>query len=313
MTLAKIFEYYLSDSNTDLLIDSRRKIIIKELEPYATNNKINNDMVQKCFDMIDKLYFNGTIREQFTIDGWHVDFYVSKKLKTTAGMFRFMPSRKKLDIIVSVPIMDNLFNEGTKKVEIGGVYGTSLCEVFVLVMEHEITHMVLYLLRNHKLNQEVVKSGHTKVFKIIIYNIFHQKRVTHNLLLGDIDKFAESTALAKKTFNLGDSVKCDSRGKVLQGIIVSKKEKNVVLKIYKGVDNFVYKSCFLKDLSMVKSSGKEISLEDIRDKLNIGDELQLALSGKLYTVSVFSKSRNTFKAKDIKTGKVISIYYWVLI
>ncbi|AYV84595.1 MAG: hypothetical protein Hyperionvirus30_11 [Hyperionvirus sp.] len=307
MALGAIFERYLVERNTEEIIGGRRREIVRELEPvYQKAGRVTDGMVLKCFEMIDGLYFAGSIMGECKKEGWGVDFYVSGKLRTTAGMFRYLPTKRILEIVISGVILDGniLFGGGVKKVEIGGIYCTSVCEVLVVLMEHEVTHMVLYLLKDHKLNQEHVKSGHTKVFKKIIYDMFGQTRVRHNLLLGDIDKFNESTESARKNFNLGDRVRC--KGK--EGVVVVIGKKNVVLKV--SGDN--YRGCLLKDISMVRVSETKISIEDVRDKLKVGDMVEFSWGGKSFRVKIVEKRSSTFKGID-KDGKMITIYYWVLI
>ena len=60
--------------------------------------------------------------------------------------------------------------------------------------------------------------------------MFHHLRVSHNLLIGDIDKFHEETRKAKEIFNIGDKVKCLGPRKI-EGTLVTMTSKYGVIKI----------------------------------------------------------------------------------
>lgn len=310
--LNELFNYYISNANDDSLIDSNRNNIIKEIEPIynADGRKISKDLIERCFFNIDRLYFQNTIQKEIDKGGYSIKFSVNNKLTSVAG--RFGQNDNNLEIQMSRPILDNLFNGEIKRVEIGGIICNSLLQVFVIIMEHEMTHLIIYLLRHHPYIQNVERRlHHSKAFKLFIYNMFHHLRVTHNLLFGDIDKFEKEMQKAKEIFEIGDIVKCTkikSRSVNIEGKLVTMTNKYGVIK-YDGK----YKTCLLRDLQLIKKTEQKNILELLKKKLKIGEIRYIELYGKKVNVQIIDKKKSTFKVKVTGTNKIYNMKYWTLI
>jgi len=132
--LDSLFDYYISNANDDSDIDTGRDKIIKEIEPIYNSDgqKISSDLVERCFYNIDQFWFRGTIQKKIDDIGDTILFSVNPKLTSVAG--RFGHKDNILEIQMSKPIFDNLFNDKVKRVEIGGIICDSLLKAFVITM-----------------------------------------------------------------------------------------------------------------------------------------------------------------------------------
>ncbi|AYV77774.1 MAG: SprT-like protein [Edafosvirus sp.] len=303
-TLEKVFEYYLKNTNSSKMIDETRNNILIQLKPLYDGKSITDAMIKKCFKLIDNLYFNKTIQEKIDQQKYKIEFKVSGKLTSSAGVFK--NRGKKLKILLSSPILDNLFNDDVKHVEINGIMCDSLLIVFIVLMEHEMTHCLLFLLESHPLNIKKEKSGHTDVFKLITYDMFKHTRITHNLLYGDIIKFHEHTKIAKEKFNIGDIVNCkgDNEGML---VLMSKTHGNI--KTHSGK----YKGCLLKDMVLIEKSKNKTMLEDAKKQIQVGKVMDLTINNKTYKFEILNKASMSFKAKIVGSHKTLNIKYWVLL
>lgn len=141
--------------------------------------------------------------------------------------------------------------------------------------------------------------------------MFHQLRVTHNLLFGDIDKFQQETLQAKGTLEVGDKVKCMMIGlgySNIEGKLVAMTNKYGVVKI-----NGKYEGCLLRDLNLIKKTEQKNILGLLKDGLKIGETRDIELNGKKVNVRIIDKGNATFKVKLTDTGKIYSVKYWTLI
>lgn len=303
--LDDLFNYFISNTLDDSVVNINRNKIVKDIEPIynADGHKVTSDLVSNCFYNIDQLIFQGTIQKKIDELGYKISFNANRKLTAAAGYFKRKDNN--LMIIISSIILDNLFNDKVKRVDIGGIICTSTLLVFVIIMEHEMTHLILYLLKDHKFIQNT-KQKHPKVFKVFIYNVFHQLRITHNLLFGDIDIFNKETELAKGKFDVGDQVECIKSSKL--GILVLIDKIHGLIKI-----NGKYTSCLLKDLKLIKKTEQQNILELIKNGIKVGDIIEIPFNNIKETVRVLDKSDKTFKVRVVNSDKVYSITYWSLI
>ena len=308
--LNDLFNYKIrAGRNDEEIITTNRRKIIKELEPIYNmdKHKISNDLVARCFYNIDQMWFNGTIQKKIDELGYRIRFLVNSRLTTVAGRFGRI-NESNLEIQMSKPILDNLFTAKVKRVAIGGIICNSLLEVFIVLMEHEITHLIIFLLSDNPYIKSVKQQHHSKAFKVFIYNMFQQTRVTHNLLFGDIDIFQKATEKAKGEFNIGDIVRCTTN-KNIEGKLVTTTSKHGVIKISTGK----YKGCLLKDLELIKPTEQQNIIELLKASINIGENKELELAGEKVQGVILDKSNATFKIKLTNTGKIYSVKYWSLI
>ena len=265
---------------------------------------ISSDLIERCFYNIDRLWFQGLIEKEIINTRHVINFKANEKLTSVAGRFGQQDGR--LEIQMSKQILDNLFNDKIKRVEIGGIICSSLLKVFVIIMEHEITHLIIYLLKENPYIKSIKKQHHSKAFKVFVYNMYHQLTVTHNLLFGDIDKYRQETKKAIETFDIGDIVKCNLSS--FEGTLVTMTKQIGVIKI-----NGKYKACLLRDLILIKKTEQKNIMKLLKDGIKIGDTRDIELNNKIVNVKIIDKGNATFKVKLTETGKIYSVKYWILV
>ena len=159
--------YYLNNPLGHNEINEKNLLIKKIIDSHQS---ISTSSIRDCFNAIDTIFFNRTITEKINKDNYILSFDFTNKLKKRAGQFVYSYQMPKMRIDISKIILDNIFKNGVKVVEIGGVKLRDLNDVLINIMQHEMLHLVLFLLRNHPLiiNDKKVSSGHTRIFKILL-------------------------------------------------------------------------------------------------------------------------------------------------
>ncbi|AYV75196.1 MAG: hypothetical protein Terrestrivirus1_70 [Terrestrivirus sp.] len=313
-TLDDYIVYYLNNPLGHNEINDKNSLVKKILDSHQS---ISTSSIRDCFNAIDTIFFNRTITEKINKDNYILAFDFTNKLKKRAGQFVYSYQTPKLRIDVSKIILDEIFKDDIKVVEIGGVKLRDLNDVLVNIMQHEMLHLILFLLRNHPLiaNDKKVSSGHTKIFKILAKNIFGHVRVTHDLLKGDIEKFNESNAQAKVNINIGDSVKCtivnknNKNNKIFEGKIVKIGSKYVVVKTTTNL----FRSCYPKDITIIEKTADEHLEETIKKTLIVNSVVDININGVPMKLKILEKKSNVVKVIDLNTNKHLNFYYWALI
>jgi hypothetical protein len=189
---------------------------------------ITPNVIRKIFVYIDTVLFNATLSKYVNELGLKILIKVSKALTSSAGMF-FLKSYKtkivKIGFKISYKIFQNMINKNTINLDLGVIDQTGKryissnpIEPLVVTLEHEMIHMMMFATRHNKLNDLLsVKSGHTKGFKTLVYNIFGHNNIKHRFGHGDAIKKQEIS----DSLNLGDKV--SSLDNKITGYIVSKR------------------------------------------------------------------------------------------
>jgi hypothetical protein len=298
MDLSYYFEYYHKHISQDT--DAIRRTILKNIKPYYKNNTISVRLVTEAFKQIDHLWFHDTISKKLQDINKPLKFYVSGKLKCTAGYVQETYTHFKIKI--STCLLENLFSDTVKSVEISGLMLPDVLTVLIVLLEHELTHLVIMLLKNHPLNIIKEKSGHTQTFKTLVRNMYGHTKVTHSLLLGDIEQHNKVSQEIKSRLDIGDQVFCKKNKAT--GKIVDIRGKMVVIKAATA-----FKGCLFKDLEVIKKTDNPNLIEDIKKSLSIGTLFHYGY--KQYRVKALNPT--TFHAEDLETGKVMVFKYWAFV
>lgn len=297
MNLEYFFEKYLKNKKDQDQINFDRQKILNKFDKEKIV-KINRNIIKKIFNLIDKYIFNDSIKKKIKDNGYTLDFETSNRYKNIAGTFSARNSE--LAITFSKKILDNLFKENVKRVTLGGIYCHNLLETLVNIMEHEITHMILFLLKNHELNIGEEKSGHTITFKKFMYNLYGHTQISHSLNLGDIDEHHKNNAENREKLKIGNRIKC----KKYEGIMVDIKESIGIFKIA----DFDFRSCFLKEIEIISNEVLDEKL--FMEKIKIGNKLNIKLRGRYVDVEIIVINNKTVRVKEIDTGKMWNLSIW---
>lgn len=302
--LEDFFLYYLTNHLTDDFIKKNRKNMIDELTKSFPNiTKIKENIIKKCFEILDVRMFGSTIGERVKRDKFNLSFKTSGRYKNVAGTFGHL--NKDLTFTFSKKILDNLFDENTNTVEINGIQCKSLTETIVILMEHELTHMILFLMKDHKDNIGTEKSGHTVTFKKFVRNAFNHVKITHSLNLGDIDKHNEENETNKKILGVGDTVSFKNE----QGILVGIKGVRGII----SMNQEKYITSYLKDITLIKKSSVDVERELLLRLKNKKSEMfDLNVGSKNLKVQIVDFNNKTIKFLTSE-NKMLKVYIWYLI
>ena len=233
---------------------------------------IDNHLIKKIFIYIDQVIFGGKLLKYTLDNNIILKFKVSNSMSSTAGFFFWKqyyinekPEKLIMGFKISKSFFQNIIDNNILNIDLGTLdknnkkyLSKHIAEPLFHTMEHEIIHMLMYITKSNKLNDsDSVKSGHTKVFKKLVYNIFGHHLVTHNLALGDMTINQE----IKKSIQIGLWVKNITTDD--KGIIVMMKDKFAIMCI-KDILKFKYTGVIYKDIKIID---KKENLKIIIDKI----------------------------------------------
>ena len=195
------------DENRSILKDS----LISKSENIKSENfkKISERDLHILFELYDEIFLKDWFKQNFK---GKIKFILSKQLTRAAGNTRTKKNIAQIrneDIEFEVKIsLNHLSNfdkiERTKYV--GGIEANSILESLMLVFEHEICHVIEFLV--------LMKSScRKKPYKDLIFNIFGQTETTHKLVS------VNEVNAHEYGLKLGDKVRFIYNGKFVNGFI----------------------------------------------------------------------------------------------
>jgi len=231
---------------------------------------IDTTIIKKIFVYIDAVLFNGTMSEYIVKNS--IDFrFRENKTTTSVGMY-FMEScpgkPKIMGFSIAYKFFQNILDKKIINIDLGVLDAKNKpclssvpIEPLMTTMEHEIIHMLMHLTEGNKYNDvKTVKSGHTKIFKLLVHNIFGHYRITSSYALGDVKINKES----KDNVDVGDIVKSDSSNII--GYVVAKKKHHLVVCTVQGND-YLYKTFLYKEVTKVEDNDNTIDILRLMDRL----------------------------------------------
>jgi len=271
MEISDYFELYIGNR-----IKYDRTFHINNMKIFDLKN-IDVTLIEKLFVYFDNVLFGNKLSEYINKNNITFKCHVSKSLTSTAGQFYWkLDQYKKLEIgfKFSSHFFDEILQKNITNIDLGLVdehnkkYLSKMAiEPLIVTMEHELIHLVMYVTKNHKLNDlSIVKSGHTPIFKRLVYNIFGHVQIRHNLKVGDVAINLEN----KEKFRLGTHVKNIKNGN--SGYIVNMKKNHadvcIILPDTKH-KQCTYRAYLYNELELDKSR-KDIDLSEINNRLKPG-------------------------------------------
>ncbi len=200
------------DLNT---IDEKRALIKNKLFERSANiksedfNRISEEDLYILYELYDEIFLNGWFKQNFK---GNIKFILSRQLTRSAGntktgknIAQLKPEDIKFEVKISVNHLIN-FNKVDRRKYAGGIEAHSVTDGLMLVFEHELCHVIEFLLC-------CKSSCRKKPFKDLIFNLFGQTESTHELVGAD-----ELNAL-KFGLKPGDNVCFKYNGKRMNGFI----------------------------------------------------------------------------------------------
>lgn len=288
----------MTDSNKHISIDDYFELYLKNRIKYDRQyhiknmniynfTKIDKKLIQQIFTYIDRVIFGGKMMEYIKENEIDFQFKVPKSMTSTAGFFfwkrNIVNGKEKITMgfKISHIFFQNIMDNKIINMELGVLdeknkkyLSTNTIEPLMTTMEHEIIHMLMFLTRSNKLNDlNTVKSGHTKVFKQLVYNIFGHYKITHSFALGD----SNVNQALKSSVSIGTYVK--NKKNNTTGYVVSMKEKSVVICHIDPAQRSKtkYSGAFYKDLEIINDLDPtdRIDIQDMMHRLTPGVRIQI--------------------------------------
>lgn len=250
-------------------------------------DKLTNKSIRKVFDHIDKHVFGNVFNEfiNHNTAKCYIGLTKKKTCDTTVGYFFANNTLKNetYGIKISKDYFENIINNNILNIDLGSVdesnenvYSKTIYDPLIITIEHEMIHMLMYIgkLYSHPIiiKDKNIKSGHTPLFRKLVYNIFGQKRMTHVFDIGDI-KIINSI---KDSINLGDYV----TNQKIKGYIVCKNKDHAI--IYTGEDYVLEQYDKLSIIYNYTVADKKYNISYILKKLKIG--MDITYCGKMFKI-----------------------------
>ncbi len=291
LTILDYFEIYSKNK-----IEYDRQYHINNMKKYDFT-KINDNLIKKIFIYLDQVIFAGKLTEYIKDNKITFQCKVSNSMTSTAGFFFWKNIKKNnlekniMGFKISKVFFQKIIDNNIINIELGvmdknnkKLLSTNPFEPLLVTMEHEIIHMLMYITKEHN-DSRTVKSGHTRMFKNLVFNIFGHFKITHGYSLGDTTINDD----IKKNIEIGSYVKKINTD--LTGYVVGMKNKNaIVCDIVSGKTN--YFSSYYKDLEVIEKIDK-INVNDLISKLK--PHVMIKAFDKIFEIIQINEL--TFKAK----------------
>lgn len=256
-------DQYIDKTIDDKIINKNHNKIRKELNIDLQKFKLSKAIVKKLFLIFDKIYFKNLIQDKIYNNNVSLIFDISNKYKNVAGMCIYHGN--KMEIIFSNYIITKIYNSKFKSIFINGLLCYDIVDVLINLMEHEITHLILFIYDRYK---DDVKSGHNSQFKDIVYNMYRHTKITHDLLTGDIEEYNKCKEKACDEVKVGMKIEC---GKY-SGIVVEIRNKYLVFN-----DNGKLRICKFNAYKIIDKNYKEYHDTIKKNKEKAYDEVKVGM------------------------------------
>ena len=248
-------DYYLKNKILLSDIESNHKLIRSKLNIDNQNFKLKSSMVKKLFLLSDKIYFKNLIQDKLKQINYTIDFKITNKFKTTAGCCAYC--QNKIDLVFSKYVLNKIANDKFQSIKINNIICYDMTDVLICLMEHEITHLILFLYTRYKND---VKSGHNEQFKNLVYNMYSHTKITHDLLAGDLQIKENCKNKAINELKIGMKI----QSKNYNGIVIKIKTKGILY-----LTETKLRICAFNDYKIIDNSYREYQnkILDLRKKL----------------------------------------------
>lgn len=218
-------------------IEERRTSVKKRLFQQSANiksesfDKISENDLYLLFKLYDDIFLSGWFEQRFK---GNIKFKLSRQLTRSAGNTRtkknisaIRPEEIEFEVKISLNHLMN-FNKTERTKSVGGIEAFSVLDSLMLIFEHELCHVIEFLVRNKS-------SCSKKPFMDLINNIFGHKEHTHKLV------GAGEANISEYGLKPGDSVRFKYGSETMEGFIQKMNKKATVMCPHKH-GNYIDKS-----------------------------------------------------------------------
>ncbi len=197
------------DKKSDSIIRNNRKVIYAKMKDLV----LNIENLEQLYRLYDDLFFNNQLQNQLAKK---LSFSLSARMTKTAG--KTMRIRQKNDIAYEIRFSSVIAKDiiASNNKSVAGVCVSNQLEAFMIVMEHELCHVIEWYNRN-------TTNCKQKYFKQMANDIFGHTSSYHELT-----KETNERAHATKV-NVGDEINFQYKGKSHIGTVVNINKRATVM------------------------------------------------------------------------------------
>jgi len=171
---------------------------------------ISNGDLSLLFSLYDRHFFRGELTHALTSDGRAIYFRLSRRMTSSAGNIKFsrpIPGVEKHVILsISLPLLGQTFLDIKRPITVNGVSCRDRLEALQRVFEHELVHLVEFLLWGES-------SCRRERFRDIAFRLFGHSGVSHRLVT-QLER-----AWKKYDVKVGDRVAFEFEGREYRGVV----------------------------------------------------------------------------------------------
>lgn len=214
-------------------IAAKREKVIEMIEKRAgrritvanIRDVMTPELMMEIIDKIDKEFFEGRLQPAFAAENCVVSACVENRCTRLAGRCHFSKGVDKEGARcnrITIKMMSKVFIESFKNTSIGqravdDVKCNSILECFILTLEHELTHGIVFCkcIQWDKTDYGAVGdwtgvgrpgNGHGRTFMSILFNVFGHTNYLHNLRNGMMVREAGEKEYKQDELSVGDKV-----------------------------------------------------------------------------------------------------------
>lgn len=197
---------------------------------------LSTDLIRDTCYLIDEKFFHHYIRDTMAKKKYTLDYRLFKGTSTAGRMEQKQGTH--FNIVMSRPIFTKLFTQGEKSVKSNGIKASTKLGAWIIVIEHEMTHLLMRITSSMSKNRGKAYSSHGACFKSLVDSFFRHGGIHHNLGDGDADVLAQKEVqrevdqariISERRANLriGDRVRVEFRDGTVERTVVKLNPKTV--------------------------------------------------------------------------------------
>lgn len=155
------------------------------------------------FDLYDRLFFEGFFKENYA---GKIGFRLSQRMTRAGGKTSHQKARGAYELFLSTFLVFQTFSDVQREISVGGIVCRDRLEATMRILEHEIIHLLEYVLFGES-------SCSQARFSRLVQNLFNHTATTHRLVT------QPERVWATHGLRVGDGVTFEFDGTSFRGII----------------------------------------------------------------------------------------------
>jgi len=326
--------YTLEEITTkrEKVIEMVEKKVGKRITVANIRDVMTPKLMMDIIDKIDKDFFEGKLQPAFAAENCVLAACVENRCTRVAGRCHFTKGVDKEGARcnrITIKMMSKVFIESFKNTSIGqravdDVKCNNILECFILTLEHELTHGIVFCKCNQWGNTDYGAvgdwtgigrsgNGHGRTFMSILFNVFGHTNYLHNLRNGMKVREAGEKEYKQDDLSVGDKVilrvrmRGDKEHSKFLAVIENinkriKVKNNITIKVEDG--KYAGKKFIIRDHHVVRKIGDPDFEEEEEEEEETGKKAQTQKKSKTPKTPSPPKAK-TVKKKASKAGDTL--------